>query len=231
MKTPPDKLTTPISRKQSLREIVHERVRGALLSGEIGAEERFSESQLAEGLGTSRAPIREAMRELEQEGLIVRSGQRGYVLRPVEPKDVRELGLLRSALERLAAGLTVQRASAAEIAELEEIVAQMAAAEQRSPAEGLEDLDTAFHEKLCRLAQHEALLGIWLSMRDRLQLALRAVNLSWDRAGFASSHELVMEAIRSGDPKQAEDAIETHILSGLDRLMSVSTPDEPTPQP
>lgn len=218
-----DSLTTPISRKQSLREIVHERVRGALLSGEIVADERFTESQLAEGLGTSRAPIREALRELEQEGLIVRSGQRGYVLRPVDARDVRELGLLRSALERLAAGLVVKRATETEIDQLGKLVDRMYVAEgESSSPEGLEALDTAFHEQLCRLARHESLLAIWLSMRDRLTLAMRAVNLSWDTAGFAAAHERVLEALRSGDPAQAQDAIESHILSGLDRLMSVS---------
>jgi DNA-binding GntR family transcriptional regulator len=216
-----DSLTTPISRKQSLREIVHERVRGALLRGEIAPGERFTESQLAEGLGTSRAPIREALRELEQEGLIVPTGQRGYALRPVEVDDVRELALLRMALERLAAGLVVQRADDGGIAKLDAVVERMREAEASSPSEALEGLDAEFHELLCRLSGHERLLRTWLSMRDQLTLAMRTVNLSWKpERGFAASHERVVESLRTRDVPYAERAIEEHIRSGLEQFVS-----------
>jgi DNA-binding GntR family transcriptional regulator len=228
MATPPDSLTTPISRKQSLREMVHERVRGALLRGEIAPGERFTESQLAEGLGTSRAPIREALRELEQEGLIVPSGQRGYVLRPVEVDDVRELTLLRIALERLAAALVVERADDDGLGELDAIVARMEKAEESSPGEALEDLDASFHERLCRLSEHEPLLGVWLSMRDRLTLAMRAMNLAWKpERGYAAAHAKVVKALRSRDTAVAEETIDKHIRAGLERLTSVvATADE-----
>lgn len=218
-----DSLTTPISRKQSLRQLVHERVRSALLRGEIAPGQRFTESQLAEGLGTSRAPIREALRELEQAGLIVPSGQRGYLLRPVGIDDARELSLLRIALEKLAATLVVERADDDGLKELEAIVEKMEAAEASSPQEALEDLDVNFHERFCRLADHEPLLRVWLSLRDQLTLAMRTVNLAWKpERGFAASHAKVVEALRSRDPAVAEQMIEDHIRRGLDRLTSVT---------
>jgi DNA-binding GntR family transcriptional regulator len=229
--SPPPNLTTPISRKQSLREIVHERVRGALLSGEIAPGERFTESQLAEGLGTSRAPIREALRQLEQEGLIVPTGQRGYALRPVEAHDVHELGLLRCALERLAAELVVERADDAGIAELKAVVTQMYAAEsETAPQAKLTELDATFHELLCRLAQHEPLLRVWSSMRDQLTLAMRTVNLAWSPGpGYAASHERVVQALETRDVATAQRAIEEHIRSGLAQLVSDADGGEPEP--
>jgi DNA-binding GntR family transcriptional regulator len=228
-----DSLSTPISRNQSLRTLVHERVRGALMRGEIAPGERFTESQLAEGLGTSRAPIREALRQLEQEGLIVPSGQRGYVLRPMQVEDVRELGLLRLALERLAAGLAVERADAGEIAGLEPIIERMHDAEQASPNEAQAELDAEFHEALCRLSKHKALVRTWLSMRDQLTLAMRTVNLAWKPVpGFAESHQRVLDALRAGDPEVAERTIEQHIRAGLEQLVSVtSAGGSATPDP
>jgi len=220
--TDENSLTTPISRKQSLREIVHTRVRAALLNGEIAPGERFTEVQLAEGLGTSRAPIREAVRQLEQEGLIVPSGSRGYVLRPVAIEDVRELGLLRSALERLAAELVVERADDAALDQLEAIVAQMYEAEAgTASAAVLTELDADFHEKLCSLARNEPLQRVWTSMRDQLTLAMRTVNVAWSPGpGYAASHERVVKALQTRDAAVAQRAIDEHIRSGLEQVMA-----------
>lgn len=222
------KLNIPVERT-NLRKLVHERVRQAILNGELAPGERFTETQLAEGLGTSRAPVREALRELEQESLIVPSGQRGYELRPVTPRDVEELCLLRVALERLAASMFSTRADDRDLARLQGIVDDMKTLDDKPRSQRRRDeLDAEFHQQLVIASQHELLLRTWLTMRDRLTLAMRAVNLAWPVSpGFVQSHQKVVDALASGDPEKAQLAIERHIQDGVQKLLRES--DAATP--
>jgi DNA-binding GntR family transcriptional regulator len=209
-----DNLESPLARN-SLRQQVYDRVRAAILSGEIEPGQRLTETALAQQLGTSRAPIREALRALEQERLIVPVGVRGYTTHPMTTSDVRDLSLLRIALERLAVSLMLERSPEHGFDELEEIVERMARADRRDH----DALDLEFHERLCRLAQHSRLVEVWTSIRDQLQLAMRTINESWgSSSGFVDSHRRLLRELRSGDTERAERAIDAHIRSGMERV-------------
>ncbi len=213
-------------RRMTLRREIYDRVRAALLAGEIGQDERLTETALAEQLGTSRAPVREALRELEQEGLIVSLGYRGYSPPPATTEDVRELSRLRVALERLAIGLAVERATPEDFDSLRAILSDMAAAVAAGDTERASEVDAAFHEKICEVAKHALLVRMWSSMRAQLAIAMRVVNLSHPRlSGLVERHALLLEVLESGDVAAAELAMEEHIHAGLGILNGSSTDD------
>lgn len=209
-------LGEPLART-SLRREVYDRLRNALLAGELTSSDRLTETHISEMLGTSRAPVREALRQLEQEGLVEPLGTRGY--RVVEAGDVVEISLLRIALEKLAVSLFIDRATDGDRADLRLIVNRMREAVVAGEESVAHQLDIDFHETLCRAARHDLLLTTWQSMRSQLALATTAVNRSYsDAHGLAERHEQVIRVLEQGDAALAEIEIEEHIQHGLRTL-------------
>ena len=206
-------LDEPVLR-QNLRELARERIRAAVLSGELN-DERITEGALAERLGTSRAPIREVLHELEQQGLVESLGLRGYRVKVLSPAEVRELMLVRMALERLAISMN-GRPSTETLDRLAKLTATMRDAPHL--ATDLDELDTRFHEALVEGAGSPLLLRTWQGMRDQLRLAIHASNTSFgDPAGTADSHDRLVAALRD-TPEAGMQAIEAHIGGGLARF-------------
>lgn len=211
-------LDTPVSRT-SLRHEVYSRLRAALMSGEIGHNDSITETAIADQLGTSRAPVREALRQLEQEGLIVSRGNRGYGIPSASEHAVKEIARVRVALEKLAVVLFVERAEPGDYAALETLIEEMRIAIQSGDAEQANKIDQRFHERLCEGARHELLLSMWGGMRAQLTLAMRAINMSFpSQEGLVERHRELLEAVSSGNPDRAERAIESHVLHGIELL-------------
>ncbi len=206
-------LDQPVLR-QNLRELARDRIRTAVLSGELN-DERITEGALAERLGTSRAPIREVLHELEQQGLVESLGLRGYRVKVLSPAEVRELMLVRMALERLAVTMN-GGLPAATLDRLSALAGAMRPAPEDPAA--LDELDARFHETLVEGAGSPLLLRTWQGMRDQLRLAIHASNTSFgDPTGTVDSHERLVAALRS-TPETAVQAIEAHIGGGLARF-------------
>lgn len=109
----------PLDTYKPLREVVIENIRDAILSGDFPAGMRLTELQLADEMGVSRTPIREAIRNLEQEGLVVMIPRRGAYVADVSIHDINEVYEIRTALETLAAGLAAERIEDSEIEEMD----------------------------------------------------------------------------------------------------------------
>src|SRR5690606_20033929 len=147
--------------QRPLRLSVVEALRDAISSGVLKPGQRIVEQDLAEELGVSRLPIREAIRQLEYEGLLESVPHKGAVVATVSERDIRELFSLRDALETLAAGLVAQRASPGEVNQLQSIVDQMCEQSERRDFERLFEIDTEFHTMLCTFSQHGRLVKHW----------------------------------------------------------------------
>ena len=211
-------LDEPVQRT-NLRDLARERIRHAVLSGEL-RDERITEGALAERLGTSRAPIREVLHELEQQGLVESLGLRGYRVKVLTQAEIRELMLVRMALERLAVTM-MGRAAPPTLERMAALVAKMRVAPPGSVE--LDELDAEFHECLVTAADSPLLLRTWQGMRDQLRLAIHASNTSFgDPAGTAKSHERLLAAVRR-DTDAAIRAIEEHIGGGLANLENDSS--------
>jgi len=198
--------------KTSLRQQALAALRRAITSGELPPGTHLVETELSEKLQISRGTLREAMRQLQQEGLIS-AGARGRLsVRHLDNKEIRDIFAVRAALESLAARELCSREDRSEaIASLRAAIAEM----DRAAADGLEDRiesDLDFHRTLCRLSGNETLLHSWQSLEGNIRMSImfagveRAVkNMSVQR------HSEIVDAIATGDAARASEAIAEHM--------------------
>ena len=156
-----------------LRDVVFNTLRQAILKGELKPGERLMEIALAEKLGVSRTPIREAMRKLEQEGLVVMIPRRGAQVANITEKDLNDVLEVRIALENVAIEKACDRMSEEEMGRL-----WLAAKEfEHTIAEGnlvkLAEADVAFHEIIYKASDNKRLIQVLNNMREQLTKAIR----------------------------------------------------------
>jgi DNA-binding GntR family transcriptional regulator len=184
--------------RQTLGESVAEALRDAIFKGLIRPGQHFSEAQIAERLDVSRAPVRDALTQLEQEGLVFRTGSRGIAVSLLSRDDVEEICTLRRALEGLAAQRVIKQRTDEQ---LDELAANIQATKSARSAEQLAVLDLQFHEMLVRGANHGRLLAGWLNLRSQIRLLMVQRNLadSGSFQGTVRGHSELLKAIRKCD--------------------------------
>lgn len=211
--------------RESLADKVAEPLRQAILRGQFAPGEPLREPQLAEFLGVSRGPIREALRQLELEGLVVTRPNRTTVVARLTRQDFEEVYTLRLALERLAVQQMIHNASPADFEEMQAIVDQMNRRinEQITEKEAA-DLDLQFHDVLYRASHHRRLQACWANLRPQIYVFLLSRNVAdTDFRVQMSGHQHILDVLREGDESQAVDAIEKHIRFAYDRIIKSYT--------
>lgn len=195
-----------------LREVVFETIRNAIISGSLKPGERLMEVQMAERLGVSRTPIREAIRKLELEGLVIMLPRKGAFVADLSVKDLTEVLEIRAALEGLAAGLAVARIDEKEIEELEEISMKFHKAVEGNNLEELVYWDIQFHEAIFRASGNERLIQLNNNLREQVQrfreMYLKEANRPKETL---KEHYDLVEAISSRDISKAEKLARKHI--------------------
>jgi len=193
--------------RASLSDIVYERLRDAILLGEIEDGSRLSQVQLAERYGVSRIPIREALRRLQAESLVVATPYHPFVVRKVSPEQVLELIDVRVALEDLALSRR-EPLTSSEIAELRRINDRM-----RSGAGGASwfGLDREFHRLL---AGPSTLINeMIVDVRDRVRKYSDAiVSAPPGRATATEEHAAIIDALEAGDMPLARERMHQHVV-------------------
>jgi DNA-binding GntR family transcriptional regulator len=197
---------------RALSELVLAELRRAIISGRLQPGERLVEARLADGLGVSRNPVREALRTLEGEGFVDVRPRRGARVTVPSRAAADDLFEVRGALEELAAGLAARRASPAQITRLEDLVAQGCAAVGTGALDTLPELNTRVHAALCDAAANPELTGLIEPMRDRIQW-LYAGRLQ-DRAEQSwAEHRALVRAVAEGDEPLARMLAARHIAN------------------
>ena len=206
--------------KTSLREQALSALRKAITTGQIRPGTHLVETELSEALQISRGTLREAMRQLQQEGLIS-AGARGRLsVRHLDTKEIRDIFGVRAALEALAASELASRPNRADVvAELRGAVEDM----ERWAASNLEDrieADLRFHRTLCRLSGNETLMHSWSSLEGSIRMSIMYAGV--DRAlknMDAKRHLEIVDAIESGDGALAADVVRAHMLGAASVLV------------
>lgn len=195
-----------------LRELVLEAIREAIIGGTLKPRERLMEIQLAEELGVSRTPIREALRELELEGFIVMVPRKGAFVADMTFKDIADIFEIRAALEGLAAGLAAERITDEEMEEMERHLVEKADAIARGDMERLVEVDTRFHESIYKASRNDRLKGIINNLREQIQ-RFRATSLAYPGRMKQSleEHRGIVEAIHARDVSLARQLTQEHI--------------------
>jgi len=206
--------------KTSLRQQALVALRRAITSGELPPGTHLVETELSEALSISRGTLREAMRQLQQEGLIS-EGERGRMLvRHLDPKEIRDIFAVRCALESLAArDLCARQDREGSTAALRAAVEEMVRRENDSVDERIEaDLD--FHRTLCRLSGNDTLLHSWTSLEGSIRMSIMWAGLERAVTNMnARRHLDIVEAIESGDPALVSQTVDEHMGVAADVLV------------
>lgn len=213
-----------------LREIVFESMREAILSGVLEPGERLMEIQLAEEMGVSRTPVREAIRKLELENFVVMIPRKGAYVAGVSSKDVADVFEIRSALEGLAAGLAAERITDDELEQMERALFYRAN-EGELDLEQIVKRDTDFHALLYSASRNERLIQILANLREQIQ-RFRATSLAVPGRNKLAleEHRMIVEALRNHDSEEAQSLAMAHIVTAenvmFDTLSIKNDPDK-----
>lgn len=181
-------------------------LRHAIISGDIGPGERLTESTIAEQMAVSRAPLREALRQLEQEGLVVRIDNRGCSVTDFSDQDVVEIFSLRATLECMSIRWAAANLSGGDFADLRASIDAARGAIEKHDTDELTDLDMQFHEYICGKAHHGRLLKAWQSnnAQARMLLNSRFRHFSdYTPETVLDHHTQILSALEQGDTDKA----------------------------
>lgn len=216
----------------SMVEVVIQRLRALIVSGDIRPGDRLVEERLTEMFGVSRPPLREALRVLQRDGLVQSLPRRGYIVAPITAADVREIYSLRFALERLAIELAVPVQDRSRLDPMRAALVDMKRYAASGDDSALVVANSRFHVGLVALAGHNRLSAAYEGLRLQLELCM-AFNLKFrerlygDRHDVHPRHALLLESIERGDKEAVLIEIANHgnrsILDNLDELIGPAT--------
>jgi DNA-binding GntR family transcriptional regulator len=196
-----------------------DRLREAIVTGRLQPNERLVESDLARSLGVSRTLIRAALVRLEHEGLVEHERHRGARVRLVSEGEAVEILETRAVLEGLAARLTAERATAADVEDLKGILADMQSLREADDLLAVSDLNAQLHRRLLEISGHETasrLIGALNSQMVRFQY--RTILLPGRSERSFAEHAEIVAAVATHDGERAEAAMRTHLSSVADAL-------------
>lgn len=199
-------------------EQAYEYIRQAIQNHRLKPGDRLREAELAEAIGVSRTPLREALARLESDGLIVNDPARGLAVMQLDYNMVGELYFIREVLEGTAARLAAQHASDVELEIIDEICEQYRRAMGDGPALAMRNRQ--FHEALYRCAHNRYLVKLLTGLHDALALLGDSMLLDVKRAQQTlQEHAAIVDAIKARDPDGAELATRKHIRTAqVERL-------------
>jgi phosphonate utilization transcriptional regulator len=216
----PHEAAIQLLQEQSLTTLVQREIERQIVSGEIMAGSKLNEGDIADELGVSRGPVREAFRALEQAGLVRTEKNRGVFVRQVSIEEANEIYEVRAALDGLIGRLAAKRIKPTELARARAIVKRMRAAERTLDVDAYFPLNIEFHELLANAAGNRALLANYRRVVNELNL-YRRETLVRDRKHIPVStrdHVAILNAIAAGDEVLAERLLFDHVINSRERL-------------
>jgi len=203
----------------SLPQLVQTEIKQLILRGELGVGQRVNESELAARFRTSRGPVREALRALEQCGLVRSEKNRGVFVREISISEADEIYDVREALDELIGRRLAQQVTAQQLAALKSLLAGMDAATGANDVKRYHALNLEFHDALVAFVGNERLAETYRRLTKELLLfRLRGLQ---DGGGFAVSnaeHKAIVKAIASRDPERAGRMLREHAANSRVRM-------------
>lgn len=197
---------------QPLREVVCETLRQAIRTGVLKPGERLMEIQLADELGVSRTPVREAIRKLELEGYVIMMPRRGTYVANLSIRDVNEVFEIRTSLDSLASGLAAERITDEELERLERLLVSIGDGIENNDMDKIVEADTQFHDLLYQASRNARLVGIIYNLREQLT-RFRTTSMAYPGRlkETLEEHSRIVEAIAEGNVELAQKAAEDHM--------------------
>lgn len=195
-----------------LRDVVFNTLRQAILRGELKPGERLMEIQLANKLGVSRTPIREAIRKLELEGLVLMIPRRGAEVAEITEKSLRDVLEVRNALEELAVELACDRISQEDIDKLREAAKEFEEVSKSEDVTALAEADVKFHDIIYFATDNQRLIQLLYNLREQMyRYRVEYLKRKEVHATLVAEHNHIIECIVKRDKVAAKKAVNTHV--------------------
>ncbi|WP_306639181.1 GntR family transcriptional regulator [Pseudarthrobacter siccitolerans] len=207
--------------KKSLREQTLAALRTAITRGELVPGRHLVETELSEMLQISRGTLREALRQLEQEGLVT-AGERGRLsVRAINVTEIRDIYAVRAALESLAARILCELPERDRATKSLHLAVDAIDAARDAPVEERIDTDTEFHRSLCRLTGNKTLLHSWTSLEGSIRMSVMFGGLERAATNMtAQRHRDIVTAIETGDAALSIRTIHEHMHEAANNLVA-----------
>lgn len=207
--------------KYSLRGRVFQSIREDILSGRYEQNTELKEAAIGAELGVSRTPVREALRQLELEGLVTIIPNRGAYVNMITAKDVQDIYVIRSMLEGLCARWATQSITEEQLDSMEETLCLSEYHTSKKNYEKLYELDSLFHEQLYEAGGSRILNHILSDFHDYVKM-VRKVTISTSSRSVTSTeeHRAIFEAIKEKDPDKAEALAKEHVKHTIESIQA-----------
>ena len=204
----------------SLRQRIFRQIQNDILNGVYEPGENLIETKLSEELGVSRTPVREALRQLELEGLVQSVPNKGVTVKGVSADDIRDIYTIRMLIEGLAARWATEKITAEELDELKEAVDLEEFYTMKKDYSRLLKLDTRFHDIIFKASKSMPLMHTLSTFHHYIQKARKISMSSAKRAAeVLNEHKAIMQAIIDKDADRAEKLTTAHVKNASDNLL------------
>jgi DNA-binding GntR family transcriptional regulator len=208
--------------RSNLRERIKDVILQRILDGDYEPGARLVETRIAQELGVSQAPVREALRDLEQLGCIVHEPFRGCSVRAFSAQELLEAFPVRAALEALAARLAAERITEAELLQLADLLETMRAAAGRGDAHDQSRANASFHATIVRAARNATLERQWSFLEPFSRTYISVSQPGLDLRALSDRHVPILEALRARDGEAAADAMHKHLMEAAQLLQPLA---------
>jgi len=218
--TDPTDIALTLVQRTSLTRLVAQSIEKLILSGELAPGAKLNEVALAERLGVSRGPLREAYRMLEELGLIRQEKNRGAFVREIALDEAADIYDVRAGLDATAGRLLASRITPGQLATLRSMTDRMQAAAATEDIDGFHALNLNFHDQIVEMTGNRPLLDIYRKLVKQLTL-FRRRNLFAPMAipHFADEHSAIVELLATGDSERCAKALYDHAQGGRQRML------------
>ena len=205
-----------------LRDVVFNTLRQAILRGELMPGERLMEIQLANKLGVSRTPIREAIRKLELEGLVLMIPRKGAEVAEITEKSLRDVLEVRRALEELSVQLACEKITKEEIRELERVAKEFQQVVKSSDITEIAEVDVRFHDIIYTATDNQKLIQLLNNLREQMY-RYRVEYLKRDGVfpQLIAEHEAIIRHIENNEKEKATEVMCRHIDNQVEAVIDV----------
>ena len=204
--------------RSNLREQIQDVLLQRIVEGTYQPGERIVETRIAQELGVSQGPVREALRDLEQLGCVVHEPFRGCSVRAFSAEELLEAFPVRAALEALAARLAAERITEDELLQLADLLETMRAAARRGDAHDQSQANASFHATIVRAARNATLERQWRMLEPYSRTYLTVSRPGLDLLALSERHVPILDALRARDGDAAAEAMHRHLMDAAELL-------------
>lgn len=205
-----------------LRDVVYNTLRQAILRGELRPGERLMEIQLANKLGVSRTPVREAIRKLELDGLVLMIPRKGAEVADISEKSLKDVLEVRKALEELAVQLTCEKISKVQIAELKQAAEEFKKIVKSSDITQIAEADVRFHDVIYMATDNQKLIQLLNNLREQMyRYRVEYLKRPEVYPQLIQEHEEIIRQIERREKERAADITCRHIDNQVEAVMNV----------